>query len=52
MSRPTGSKNTTKLPKIVRTDEKERLEYIAALLLEIVEQEFQRREEKACNQTL
>ncbi|MDQ5944110.1 MAG: hypothetical protein QG658_176 [Patescibacteria group bacterium] len=52
MSRPTGSKNISKLPKIVQADEKERLEYIAALLLEIIDEEINGRKARPCNQTL
>ena len=51
MSRPTGSKNVKKLPKIMLLDETERLEYIAALLLEVVEEELQQREVELCNPT-
>lgn len=51
MSRPIGSKNVKKLPKIMLADETERLEYIAVLLLEIVEDELQRKEVEACDQT-
>jgi hypothetical protein len=51
MSRPVGSKNIKKLPKIMLADETERLEYIAALLLEIVEEELQQREAELCNPT-
>jgi hypothetical protein len=51
MSRPTGSKNISKLPEIVQADEKERLEYIAALLLEIIDEEINSNEAKPCSQT-
>lgn len=51
MSRPIGSKNAKKLPKIMLADETERLEYIAALLLEIVEDELQCKEVETCNPT-
>lgn len=37
MSRPTGSKNKEAPPKIVQANDTERLEYLAALLLEIIE---------------
>lgn len=40
MSRPAGSKNLEKPPKIVLADEAERLEYLAVLLLEIAEEEL------------
>lgn len=41
MSRPAGSKNITKPPTIILSDDTERLEYLAALLLEIAEEEFE-----------
>ena len=44
MSRPTGSKNIETVPPIVKADEAERLEYLAALLLEIAEKELQESE--------
>lgn len=47
MSRPTGSKNKEAPPKIILADENERLEYLAALLLEIAEEELQE-SETAC----
>ena len=50
MSRPTGSKNKEKPPKIVQAEEPERLEYLAALLLEIAEEELQNSEVAVCNQ--
>ena len=50
MSRPAGSKNNEKLPKIIQADETERLEYLAALLLEIVEEELAGGEPTPCNQ--
>ncbi len=50
MSRPNGSKNVEKPPKIIEADETERLEYIAALLLEIAEEELQQSEGAPCNQ--
>lgn len=50
MSRPTGSKNSEKLPKIIQADETERLEYLAALLLEIAEEELAGGEPALCNQ--
>lgn len=41
MSKPTEPiNNTNKLPAIVQTDENERLEYLAALLLEIIDDEL------------
>lgn len=49
MSRPTGSKNKEIPPKIVMADESERLDYLAALLLEIVEEELQESEATTCN---
>ncbi len=49
MSRPTGSKNVEKPPKIVLADEAERLEYLALLLLEVAEEELAE-SEMACNQ--
>lgn len=50
MSEPIGSKNIEEPPKIIRADEKERLEYIAALLLDIAEKELQQSEDALCNQ--
>lgn len=50
MSRPTGSKNTEKQPKIIQADETERLEYLAALLLEIAEEELEAGDAALCNQ--
>lgn len=44
MSRPTGSKNIETVPPIVNADEAERLEYLAALLLEIAEEELRESE--------
>lgn len=44
MSRPTGSKNIETVPPIVKADEAERLEYLAALLLEIAEEELRESE--------
>lgn len=40
MSRPIGSRNIKKPPQDVLASETERLEYLAALLLEIAEEEF------------
>lgn len=40
MSRPIGSHNEKKQPPILETAESERLDYLAALLLEIVEAEL------------
>ena len=40
MSRPKGSQNKKKQPQILDAAESERLDYLAALLLEIVETEF------------
>ena len=50
MSRPNGSKNAEKPPKIVQAEEAERLEYLAALLLEIAEEELRNSEAAQCNQ--
>jgi hypothetical protein len=50
MSRPNGSKNAEKPPRIVEADEAERLEYIAALLLEIAEAELLQSEVASCSQ--
>ena len=50
MSRPNGSKNVEKPPKIIEADETERLDYITALLLEIAEEELQQSEGATCNQ--
>jgi hypothetical protein len=50
MSRPTGSKNKEKPPKIVQAEEAERLEYLAALLLEIAEEELQNSGVAVCSQ--
>lgn len=44
MSRPIGSKNVEIAPTIIQANEAERLEYLAALLLEIVEEELQESE--------
>lgn len=41
MSRPVGSKNKSAPPKILAANESERLEYLANLLLEIIEEELQ-----------
>lgn len=41
MSRPTGSKNKEAPPKIIQANDTERLEYLAALLLEIIEADLQ-----------
>ena len=49
MSRPTGSKNIETPPKIIQADHTERLEYLAALLLEIAEEELQE-SEAVCSQ--
>ena len=51
MSRPLGSKGKIKQPKIVESNESERLEYLAALLLEIVEEELQKGGVLQCNQS-
>lgn len=51
MSRPTGSKNNERPPKIIQADETERLEYLAALLLEIAEEEIARGEAALCSQS-
>ena len=50
MSRPNGSKNVEKPPRIIEANETERIEYIAALLLEIAEDELQQSEDAACSQ--
>lgn len=50
MSRPNGSKNTLKQIKIIEADETERLEYLAALLLEIAEEELRQSEDMVCSQ--
>lgn len=50
MSRPTVTKNSKKLPKIIQADETERLEYLAALLLDIAEAEIAGGEAAVCNQ--
>ena len=49
MSRPKGSKNKEKESEVVKVDDTERLEYLAALLLEIAEEELQN--EALCSQT-
>jgi len=49
MSRPTGSKNKEAPPKIIQADDTERLEYLAALLLEIAEEEL-RESDVVCSQ--
>ena len=49
MSRPIGSKNSEKQPKIIEADEAERLEYLAALLIEIAEEELTAEEVASCN---
>jgi hypothetical protein len=51
MSRPTGSKNNERPPKIIQADETERLEYLAALLLEIAEEEIAGGEAALCSQS-
>lgn len=52
MSRPIGSKNeVTSLPAIIETDETERLEYLAALLIELLDEELQENEAEPCIQT-
>lgn len=50
MSRPVGSTNQQEVPAIIQADETERIEYLASLLLEIIEEEFQEGEE-ICSQT-
>lgn len=50
MSRPTGTKNREKLPPIIQAGETERLEYLAALLLEIAEEELALGDAALCNQ--
>ena len=50
MSRPTGSKNKEIPSEIIKADETERLEYLAALLLEIAEEELRENEVALCNQ--
>jgi hypothetical protein len=49
MSRPTGSKNKEIPPEITLANEADRLEYLAALLLEIAEDELQESEVAVCN---
>jgi hypothetical protein len=49
MSRPQGSKNKQRVS-IIGTDETERLEYLATLLLEIIEEELQE-SDAVCNKT-
>lgn len=49
MSRPKGSKNSKRLPQIITADDNERLEYLATLLLELVEEEI-KQEGALCNQ--
>jgi len=49
MSRAIGSKNKETSPEIIQTDETHRLEYLAALLLEIVEEELRESEVATCN---
>lgn len=51
MSRPTGSKNVIAVPEIVRADVSERLDYLAALLIEIAEEELGQSEEGSCSPT-
>ncbi len=46
MSRPIGSKNIRKLPPELSMSAADRLEYIAKLLLEIIEEELSRSEAK------
>jgi hypothetical protein len=47
MSRPTGSTNKEAPPEIIQADETVRLDYLAALLLEIAEDEL-RESEMVC----
>jgi len=49
MSRPTGSKNKEAPPEIIQAGVSERLNYLAALLLEIAEEEL-RESEAVCTQ--
>ena len=49
MSRPVGCKNQEKSPTIVESEESERLDYLATLLLEIIEEEL-RESEPICSQ--
>ena len=51
MSRPRGSKNELKPQKVTQAGEAERLEYLAALLLEIAEEELQKSEAALCSQS-
>lgn len=44
MSRPTGPKNKEAPPEITQADTSERLNYLAALLLEIAEEELRKNE--------
>lgn len=47
MSRPAGSTNKETPPEIIQADEAVRMDYLAALLLEIAEEEL-RESETAC----
>lgn len=47
MSRPIGSRNVEIVPAIIQKDDTERLEYLASLLLEIIEEEL-RESEVSC----
>jgi len=50
MSRATGSKNKQTSPEIIRSNEADRLAYLATLLLEIAEEELRESEVVICNQ--
>ena len=49
MSRPRQSRNVVKQPEIVQANEIDRLKYLAALLLEIAEEEMRESEGSTCN---
>lgn len=49
MSRLIGTNNVNKQPEVITAEESERLEYLAALLLEVVEEELRESEALSCN---
>jgi hypothetical protein len=49
MSRAIGTKNKKTAPEIIQADETDRLKYLSALLLEIVEEELRESEVAICN---
>ena len=49
MSRPITTKTREMPSEIIHTDEADRLEYLASLLLEIAEEELRASEEVVCN---